>query len=199
MKRIPAQLYQARDFLFRVKDLLDKRRQAYHGDRGFPSFVVTGHSVGGAAAQMQVAATYTRGRAPALNVKGITFAAVGAGSALFNRDKGETFDRRLVGFADGRIINYVREGDGIVYRRNQWFERPSRIGRDRVIAGLDMESIRREEREADGYDRLGGSAGTSNSVRVRIQLLFRYKRNHSLLSYYHRQFATPLHELFPGL
>jgi Lipase (class 3) len=203
-KRLPAQMHEARTFIHNVNRILrshpeiyrKKHRQGVVGQEAFPSFVVTGHSLGGAAAQMQIATAATELRE--LKIRGVTFAAVGVASALFENKSDWQYARRVRLFADSRLINYIRRGDGVANRRNQWFQRPERIGRDRQLAGLQMDEIEAREQRAERQEGGRGIAGaTGGSTAERALLLGPYQRNHSLLSYYDRQFATSLDQLIP--
>jgi hypothetical protein len=203
-KRLPEQMRQARAFIREVNQYLKDHPETYRrmhrpgvaGQLAFPSFVVTGHSLGGAAAQMQIATAATELKG--LRIRGVTFAAVGVASALFEDRNDWNYARTVRHFADSRLINYTRRGDGLVNRRNQWFQRPERIGRDRMLAGLEMEQIEQRERWAEQQEGGRGLDGaTPGSAEARARLLGSYQRNHSLLSYYDRQFATSLDQLIP--
>ena len=109
------QLWDARAFLHDVVSMRGKDAR----------FIVTGHSLGGALAQMQLAASYLDGELSGLDISGVTFAALGALPSIEASYSGRASPQQLRAlrtFATGRFINYRRLGDGLVVRAK--LERP---------------------------------------------------------------------------
>lgn len=154
-----------------------------------PSVVVTGHSLGGALAQFQVAMVFADDHLrKTINIRAVTFAGLGAREAIYNRfqrrppnPKAGSFDD----YASGRVLNYVRVGDGFVNGRLG--RRPRRVGRDVTLAGLDLERMSIAEAKWRHEPAHPATAA---------QLLSFYQENHELRSYYHPDFTDPLDVVF---
>jgi hypothetical protein len=157
-----------------------------------PRLVLTGHSLGGAAAEVQLARAYADPTFAAGNARAVTFAGLGAdrvvGHVLHRWGKSRS---GLDAFVSDRAINYYREGDGITTTRAATgTDMPRRIGIDVMLAGIDMEGTAAAEQGL--RERSGGGL----IVARQETYLARYRPDHSLLSFYHSDFLDPLGAVF---
>jgi hypothetical protein len=162
-----------------------------------PRYYATGHSLGGASAQFQVAAGYADPELKGMQIYGVTFAAVGASDAIHAMaSEGGPWRRpgwiHLDRIANDRIRNYVRVGDGFVMQRTGRRRRPGRFGGDRLMAGLHMSEIEGAERTPWESRR---DPWLSRQIR-QGSLEGYYFDNHSLKSYYSSDFVKPVDQLF---
>lgn len=175
-KENSTQLTEAQTFFFAA---LQKARGEYSRTA---QFVLTGHSLGGALAQAQLAAAY---EVTGLDVVGVTFAALGAREAIKALPRRRAIDfAQLQQFADDRLVNYVRAGDGFVERSVVGPKRPPVLGRTVQLKGIAMPDIESRERDAN----LASPLSLYN-------LFVNYQDNHDLRSFYHRDFTLPLRKL----
>jgi hypothetical protein len=177
-------------------DLLKKVWQVFRSRKEPPKFFATGHSLGGAAAQYQVAAGYGDKELHGMKIYGVTFAAVGATDVIQGmttgpwRDPGSVSLRRI---ASDRLRNYVRVGDGFVYQRTGRNRRPARFGQEVLMAGLHMEDVEEAERKNRSYS--DEPWPLSRPIR-KGTLEWNYYENHSLKSYYSSDFVRPVDQIF---
>jgi hypothetical protein len=190
--QVPRQLMMSREFLVQIWQKVSR------GGVG-PKIFVTGHSLGGAAAQFQMAASYADGRLTGMDISGATFAAVGARAAIESMTdeagewRGKSIDIRRK--ASDRLINYVRIGDGMVRQRPGRLPRPERLGREVMLAGVMMDRIEEAERDRRDIERDLGWLKWFVAPTAIGSLESMYFENHSLKSYYHPDFTVPLSQL----
>jgi hypothetical protein len=107
-------------------------------------WVATGHSLGGAATQVQVALSRKGQILDAPMLDGVTFAALGARKTI--QSMGVTLRDGFDSDIDSAIIDYTRIGDGAVLRSSFIStEHPERVGRAVVLNGLRMKDLRAAE------------------------------------------------------
>jgi hypothetical protein len=144
-------------------------------------------------AEVQLARVYADPELSSVDVSVVTFAALGADRVVPHVLRRWGKDRAgLDRFAADRAINYYREGDGITTNRVATGpDMPKRLGTDVVLAGLDMDATQRAEREAVSREgEVGGILSRQDIYRGP------YANDHSLLSFYHRDFTDPLQAVF---
>lgn len=152
-----------------------------------PRVIVTGHSLGGALAQFQLASVFAADPLrKSIDIRAVTFAALGAREAIhnwFGQWPPNAAAGRFDDYANDRVLNYVRKGDGFVNGRLG--RRPHRIGRDIPLAGIDMDRMSiLEATWRSGHPASG------------IDIMRLYNENHKLRSYYHPDFTDPLDTVF---
>jgi hypothetical protein len=190
--QVPRQLKLSQEFIVRVWQKVSKAGIG-------PQIIVTGHSLGGAAAQFQMAASYADARLAGMDISGVTFAAVGARSAIESMtDEAGEWRGASIGIrrkAGDRLINYVRIGDGMVQQRPGRLPRPDRLGREVMLAGVMLERIEDAERGRREIERDLGWLKLLVAPTALGSLEQMYFENHSLKSYYHPDFTKPLSQL----
>jgi hypothetical protein len=184
------QFVQAREFLVRVYEM-DRRA----GKSG--KIVVTGHSLGSACAQVQIAAAHyddrLRGR---VDISGVGFSSLGAKDSIAAIQRADPRWRRgdpkgFDAFVQGRFVSYTRRGDGIVANRPGagGTGKPDSIGDTVWLDGIDEDTLSGLE-TIDGYYPnilpAAGRAGLKGAIGLH------YLENHRMRSMYHPDFLDSL-------
>lgn len=187
------QLLLAREFLVRVYEI--NRRTGKSG-----KIVVTGHSLGSACAQVQLAAAHydRRLRGKLTDISGVGFASVGAKGAISAIQRSDPHwrdgdTRSFEAFARDRFVNYTRRGDGIVVDRERKRGRSESLGDTVWLDAIDERGLAADEaslrREPNWWEAESWEAKQSATM---LRIKMRHIKNHSLRSMYHPDFLDPL-------
>lgn len=201
--RVPMAFDQAHDFMHVVWRKMKERGLQDE------QVVLTGHSLGGALAQLQLAVSHRDTALVGMKTFAVTFAALGAQEAVLNhlaRRGMRSVPEDVQQFAQSRLLNFVRAGDGYPYRSAVFGERSAGLGTTEELGGLYMQEIRALERKIGPNSQrtleylkkfqqepLDATAhflkllATERDDHARLAIL--YVLNHSLRSYYRPEFS----------
>ncbi len=150
--------------------------------------ILTGHSLGGAYAQLQLALAHRDSTLQGMKAFSVTFAALGARDAIvehLNRRAGiPTVPEDLDQFARTRTLNFARAGDGFPHRGAVYGRRSVVLGNTEELGGLYMGHIRRFEEQTRRYGFL--------AIDDQKRLAELYYENHKLRSFHRHDFTIPL-------